>query len=396
MLVAVILLTSLQPGCTILFDRADEPRQAGDAGVADSASNAPDAAPGAPDADRSVTLGPVETLSDGTAHASFSSVIFDGSDFRVVWADNRDATGGEVYAMTLGSSGPVRITTTGGTKPSSVWHGNNLAIAWVDARTNPDSIYAGLYDVNNQLVGTETFVSEDLDGTALGPSLAATGTQLGVAWFELELNQQIAFARLDGTGALVAPAQLIQMQAAVPAIAFNGDSYGLTWHGTSDRNIFFRSILPTGVTSGSVTDLTSTNTDSLLPAVASDGLSYAVVYQEGPTDAASLFFVSVSATAQGGTPVEITGLEAIPSFPAIAWSGDAYGIVWQDARSGRSEIYFREFDSSGTPIGDEVQISNGLSGSVVPSLVHSGSEYGASWQMGLVGTQVIQFRTIAP
>ena len=80
----------------------------------------------------------------------------------------------------------------------------------------------------------------------------------------------------------------------------------------------------------------------------------------------------------------------------MLWNGEAYGVVWQDRRTGRSDIYFREFDSTGSPLGDEIMLSEGLGDSSVPSLVYNGSEYAASWQMGPPSAQVIQFRRFAP
>ena len=338
-------------------------------------------------------LGPLRTLTSGAGHATYSSVVWDGSNYRVVWEDGGEVVSGEVYATTVGSDNIVRITTTGGTKPSSVWNGTSLAIAWVDDRDNP-ALYAGYYDQNNQLIGSESLVSEGLGGIAQVSSLVATSTQVGVTWFESAPSPQVAFARLDGAGALVESPVIVHPMAAVPTIAFNGSHYGVTWHDSSGPNIFIQQYLPSGQKSGQVTQVSFSADDSLLPVIASNGSDFAVVWQE--TSNSSLHFVQSPEYGKMQASVPITTGDAVPSLPDMVWNGEGYGVIWQDDRGGQSEIYFREFDSAGAPAGPELKVSDSIGDCRVPSLVHNGSEYAASWQMGPTQSQVIQFRRFAP
>ena len=65
--------------------------------------------------------------------------------------------------------------------------------------------------------------------------------------------------------------------------------------------------------------------------------------------------------------------------PDLVWNGDGYGAVWVDARDGNLELYFSSFSAGGQEIVGEQRLTNAVSDAFEPSLVWTGSEYGASW-----------------
>jgi hypothetical protein len=84
--------------------------------------------------------------------------------------------------------------------------------------------------------------------------------------------------------------------------------------------------------------------------------------------------------------VRITTDPAVSKCPSLVWTGSEYGASWHDDRDGNFEIYFARISATGSKVGTDVRITNdpAESGSfnVLPcgtSLAWTGSEFGVVW-----------------
>ncbi len=68
-------------------------------------------------------------------------------------------------------------------------------------------------------------------------------------------------------------------------------------------------------------------------------------------------------------------------FPAVAWNGASWGVAWQERTGGaQDEIFFQRFDSTSlAPIGAPVNISQTDSSSQQPAVAWNGSQFGVAW-----------------
>jgi hypothetical protein len=72
------------------------------------------------------------------------------------------------------------------------------------------------------------------------------------------------------------------------------------------------------------------------------------------------------AAAIGGSRVTNTTGHSIGAY--TAWSGDRVGLAWCDDTEGQHEIYFAEFDASGTPRAETQRLTQTRAGSLIPSI----------------------------
>ncbi|MFQ5670725.1 MAG: M36 family metallopeptidase [Acidobacteriota bacterium] len=153
-------------------------------------------------------------LTTDTGISNRADLAAAGSEFLIVWRDNRDGNG-EIYAARVDGSGAkltadLRITNAlqDSTSPSVAWLGSDFGVAWQDARDGVAEIYFARLDASGAQM------SGDLRLTAV----AATSRQPALVWIQATMAavwgdqrggaEQIYFTRiacecldLDGDGA---------------------------------------------------------------------------------------------------------------------------------------------------------------------------------------------------
>jgi hypothetical protein len=128
-------------------------------------------------------------VDDGGGDAERPSLAWTGSGYGVAWQDSRHGDT-EIYFARLDASGAksgadVRITSAEGAseRPSLIWNGDELAVAWHDGRNDNNEIYFARISAGGSKIGDDVRVTDD-DGASEGVSLVWTGSEYAVAWHD--------------------------------------------------------------------------------------------------------------------------------------------------------------------------------------------------------------------
>ncbi|MBW2263444.1 MAG: hypothetical protein JRG91_15875 [Deltaproteobacteria bacterium] len=231
-------------------------------------------------------------IDSATSRQKYPAATFSGSEFGVVWQDDRNG-GFEIYFKRVSESmSPVgsatRVTSTAGMSrvPSIAWSGSEYGIVWEDNRDAGDKeIYFARVGEGGSKIGSDVRLTT-FTGQSLHPVITWSGSEYAVVWQDDGwVNSEIGFMRLDPTGALVG--SMVQVTndsnvSANPDIVWTGSSYGIVWR-----------------------DNRSGNADIWLAILSPDGTKTA-----------------------GDDPVSDTPDRSI--HPAVSWSGSAFGVIWME------------------------------------------------------------------
>jgi len=167
-----------------------------------------------------------------------------------------------------------------------------------------------------------------------------------------------------------------------PSLVWTGSEYGVSWHDSRDGNneIYFARLDASGNKIGADVRVTTDVSYSQSPSLVWTGSGYGVSWQDYRDGSDEIYFTRLDASgAKIGSDVRVTNDSAGSLYPSLVWTGSEYGMSWADNRGGNYEIYFARLDASGSKIGSDVRVTNYIATSMRPSLVWTGSEYGVSW-----------------
>jgi large repetitive protein len=293
---------------------------------------------------------PIVLASDQNQEAR-PAVASNGTDYLVVWTDDRASDGGDIYGSRVDSTGlsldpnGLQIAVAPGAQqdPAVASDGSSYMVVWSDARTD---------------------TAGDISGTRVHP----TGTLLD-------------------SGLAISTAPFGQTS---PAIAASATGYFVAWTDARGANIdIYGSRLSS---SGSVLDaaglpVTTAGGDQGHPAVASDGTDYYVAWEDlrsGPThDIYGGRVAAADGAAPDGNGVPIAAATREQVFPTIASNGTVYLVAWQDSRSGvDDDIYGARLDATGAVLGgtDPIAISHPAASQRRPAVGSNGSDFLVAWQ----------------
>jgi hypothetical protein len=283
------------------------------------------------------------------------SVAFDGTNYFVVWNDDRSGSYSDIYGARVSTAGiildPAGITVSTAanwqSSPSIAFDGTNYLVVWKDYRNNPDTsdIYGTRVSQGGVVLDPAGIAISPAAGYQLEPSIAFGGTNYLVVWIDYRSgsNYDIYGARVSAAGIVLDPAGIAISTAAneqySPSVAFDGTNYFVVWD--DDRNGSYSDIYGTRVSpDGTVLDtagiaISTAGDYQEYPAIAFDGTNYLLVWQDwrssGPSD---IYGARVN---QAGIVLDTNGIaistaEYSQRYPAVAFDGTNYLVVWQDWR----------------------------------------------------------------
>jgi len=250
----------------------------------------------------------------------------------IVYGHLTDASGNPTGADTRLDS-----TTSRQKYPQAAFSGSEFGVVWQDDRNGGFEIYFKRVSETMTPVGTATRVTSAA-GMSRVPAIAWSGSEYGIVWEDNRDagDKEIYFARVGADGAKIGSdvrLTVLPGQGLEPAIAWSGSEYAVTWQddGWVNSEIGFVRLDPTGTIVGSMVQVTDDSNVSARPDIVWTGSSYGIVWRDNRSGNADIWLAVLS---PDGT--KLVGDEQISSTPdwsirpAISWSGSAFGITWME------------------------------------------------------------------
>ncbi len=240
-------------------------------------------------------------------YACYPSVAFDGSEFLVVWGDDRGyanepSTDIDIYGALVDVSGETPVVTqltypisdAAGDQfqPRVAFNGTNYLVVWSDYRNgNYYDTYGALVNTDGEVLdppGDNIAISVSEDYRPYPVSVAFGGTNYLVVWEDWRDDADIYGARVSNAGGVLDPDGFLvstnteETYQYLPSVAFDGDNYLVVWEDrTSGSDIYGARVSQAGLVQDPDGFEIATTTNSLqYPTVAFDGTEYLVAWMD--------------------------------------------------------------------------------------------------------------------
>jgi hypothetical protein len=329
------------------------------------------------------------------------AIAFDGTNYLIVWEDDRRDNLRDIYGARVDQNGnvldpagiPISIAPERQFNPEIAFDGTNYLVVWQDLRDSSGwDIYCAR--VNQQGIVLDSAGIKINDNGRWGqPSVASGDTYYLVVW------HGILGARVNQQGIVIDTAEFIVSRVGGydpqhPSIAFDGTNYLVVWN---EYHSYLTGNPPHWVTTWDISGQLVSQQDTVLngtsiaygppnkrsPSVAFDGTNYFVLWHDSRNGNADIYGTRVSLT---GTVLDPNGIpiSTAPNnqgVPSVAFDGDNYMVVWHDNRSGIDfDIYGAKVNQSGTVI-EHFPVSTQSGDQSYPVLAHGiGSEFLITYQ----------------
>jgi len=344
-------------------------------------------------------------ISTAAENQYFPDISFDGTNYMVVWQDERSDTF-DIYGSRVDQNGivldPSGIKISGATDeqyyPSIDFDGTNYFVAWFDNRTGTGyDIYGTLLGTDGSVLNTSGIpISTAADAQRL-PSVSFGGTDFIIIWYDRRdgSNNDIFGARVNHSGVVQDPSGIhisnIDAQQTSPAVISYSGQWLVVWK--DNRNGNYADIYGSRISaSGTVTDedgilISASAQMQGKPAAAFDGTNYLVVWQEDRGGGPPFDIYGMRITPGGyyldTDPIPISTVSGSQEYPAVAFDNDSiYLVVWQDDRSGSGgdDIFGARVTTSGNVLDPPgIAISTATGRQRFPSVAFDGTNFLAVW-----------------
>jgi len=316
--------------------------------------------------DGGITFGTPVNLSDNPGLSSSPQISVSGSNVFVVWTDDSDGLGSEIFFSRSTDGGttfngsldpsdpgiPVNLSNNAveDASPQLAESGGNLIVAWIEDSGVVGEIFYTLSSDDGASFGTPVNLSNTTLGFSRQPRMATSGTNIVVVWNDDEVgNEEIYFSQSTDSG--------------------------LTFNGSLDPNV-----------PGPPINLSNNAGLSQIPKIAMSGSNLFVVWQDFTPGNDDIFYTHSTdggVTFNGGypgTPINLSDNFDLSGAPDIEAAGTNVYVTWHDLTPGNIEIFFRSSDDSGTTFDAVKNLSSNSDFSVDPRIAASGTNVYVVWQ----------------
>ncbi|HWU85865.1 MAG TPA: hypothetical protein VN253_01215, partial [Kofleriaceae bacterium] len=332
-----------------------------------------------------------DTPVNGTtgANSRNQDVASDGSDYFVVWQDQRDDRNDDIFGARVSAAGVIldangiRINAAAGVQqnPAIAYVGTGYVVAWEHV------IAAGNADIEAAFVSSTGAVTQlgTIAGTAAnetGPSLAARGSEALLVWTDGANVRGAIF----GGGAFGAPFDVAAgTSKREPAVSGNpaGD-YLVTFTETiavGNDDIRGQLVTAAGALSGAAFTITGAPGAQAQSAAAFNGTNHIVAW----TSLSNVLAARVSAAGAvlDPTPVTINASANAQILPDVACTAAGCLIAWQDSRNATAsvrDVYAAAVTPALAITANDLPIATATRAQDTPALAVNGSaQYFATW-----------------
>ncbi len=330
-------------------------------------------------------------------YPGFPAVAFGGDNFLVAYVDSRGGSDADIYATRVTPEGEVldpngfTVSTAANDqiRPAAAFDGSNFLVVWFDNRSGKDfDIYGARVSPARSLLDSTGIPIHVGSGSQYLPYVAFGDSAYLVVW--QENYNEVWGARvtpagevLDRSGIAISTTGYDESRTAV---AFDGGNFLVAW--ADSRNpldVYGARVTPGGVVLDSAgLPISTAEHFQAVPAIAFGGSGCLVVWLDGRS-ASSCDIYGARVTA-GGAVLDTNGLAISTTAygqetPAVAYDGTNYLVAWADGRAGgASDIYGARVTSAGTVLDPSgIAISTGESYEGEPAVAFDGANYLVVW-----------------
>jgi hypothetical protein len=326
------------------------------------------------------------------------SVVFNGMNFFIVWMDERNLSGYDIYGARVDTNGtlldslgiPISTEVESQYDPVLQFDGTNHLVVWADPRNSLDyNIYGTRVDISGNVLDSTGFALSFSANYQYSPCVASNGSNYMIVWENYSTNlwwqSAINGALIDNQGSIsnfvISDTQGLQ---AFPKIANGGINYLALWvdgRNGASTDIYGCRIDTMGVILDSLgIPISTANYNQYYPSAAFDGINYFTVWRDSRSGSADIYGSRLSLS---GTVLDTSGLFLIPSAgpSSICFDGTNYLLVWVDRRNGNCDIYGARISTTGIVLdsgGFAISLAPG--DQVQPAVTFGGQYFMVVWQ----------------
>ncbi len=254
--------------------------------------------------------------------------------------------GGEVYAHLLSETGVVtasaQVSTAAGNArlPTIAYDGSTYRVVWAQGM----GVYTRALNAAGAPSGPSTLVTMTTS-TEPRPNIAGTGNadELRAAWMQ---STGSTAALLDGHNI----SESDTVDGFFPAVAMQGSTVGVAWSdGANDGPITF----------ATADDLTSTVTvngsSALIKDLTASDTAFYMVWEDVSGSVEQIGAARIVGTAVGTGSVAPAGSSA--NWPAAAWTGTQLAVAYYQFRSGPASVFLTFLEEDLSPTNIELELA---------------------------------------
>jgi len=361
----------------------------------------------------------------------YSDFAFDGNNYLLVWTDLRNEYPylGDIYAARINNNG--ELLDVGGIEvcrheryqeePAVAFDGTNFLVVWEDDRDNQDDIYGARIDQNGVVLDPGGFPISTTQYKEYYPDITFDGTNYTVVWADESPGSgsytQITAARINTLGEIVDPSGYAVTNTSTyksnPAITFNGTNYLVVWDEDINNqvDVYGARLTTDGVSLDPAGILISAAANSQYKPQLCFGITnFIVVWGDGRSGVtAEIFGTRVS---QAGDVLDPNGILIATStsdsaniHPSVAFDGTNFFTFWDRGNYGdliqgippEWDIFGARINQAGTVLDPDAILivqspAEGTSQEV--NAVFNGTEYAIIWREA-TGIDNVLFSTVS-
>ena len=332
-------------------------------------------------------------LSGATGSAGSPGLLWTGSEFVAIWP-HLSPEGSEARMARISASGDrveretmVLEEDHNIHEPSLAWTGSEIGIAWERSSGEYPEVYFTLLSAAGDRLMEDVRVTYD-EWMSVSPHIAWTGSEFAIAWVDTRLTESpcsmmgcsydIYFARVSAEGVKTGD------DIRVSDTAVTGRGYwGPVWisRAGSELGIFwnmFSRLNLAGLEAGP--DMFLGHEREGLPAWT--GSEYGLLWaswMSDPVDRQGVYFTRRGPTGEERGRTLVEAMEYSNDEFSIAWADGRFGVLWYASEEDGSSIYFRSLTANGELEGIKIKIAGTLAHISHHGLAWSGSELGVAW-----------------
>lgn len=281
--------------------------------------------------------------------------------------------------------------------PSIAWTGSKLGVAWMDGRSGNLEIFFTTADMNAGSVGAATRIThtETWDDR---PEVVWTGSDFGMTWiWERKTKFDLKFITLSSEGRPKGKPRNLITQGWLgkeTGLCWTGAGYGIVYTkfqgSLTQGDLFFMYLNESGAKQGSVVTLSTAPGIKSVGALVRMGTEFGLFYRHAPKN--DIFLLKLDPFGNPrGVPIQLNLHGTSCGLPTAAANGDVIVAAWTQKASSGDQVMVRALSIQGTPVGAPAPIT--APGPSRPAVaMEAGPEgFGIAWIELIQGARALHF-----